>query len=192
MICGLSAILTQDEACWLLQQPDTREPNGVRDFLLIRMMLNYGLRVYELTEIRWGDVDLHSKRIIVEKSRGGKRRALSLNNTDIVLFEKWFNALNYKLNGNSFLFSTPNGKQLSGQYIINVLKRYGKRAILQRQITPSLLRHTFAINCFKDSEDIRLVQRKLGHSNIETTKNYLQTYNMPKKPVKLNITNLGQ
>ncbi len=187
--------LSDYECYWLILQPDTSEPHGIRDFLLIRSMLTYGLRIWETMQLRWSDIDFEYDHLIVNNSRGGNSRLLHLHQTDKELLQEWwtcrFGSLcNSSNDSNSHVFTSLSGSELSASYINRLLHKYGKESMIRRSVKPSVLRNTFAVNYYQSCKDLRKVQLKLGHKSIKTTKRYLQAHDFhsfPFYPLKVNL-----
>lgn len=67
------------------------------------------------------------------------------------------------------LFTTLAGRDLRTNYLRVMVKRYGHKAGIAKDIHPHLLRHTFATELYRETKNIRLVQKALGHANLATT-----------------------
>ncbi|ACB85639.1 tyrosine-type recombinase/integrase [Natranaerobius thermophilus] len=200
MIHKTNKLISEKDGYWLILQPDTSTFQGIRDFLLIRAMLNYGLRLYEVTQLKWQDIDWYNERLVVANSRGANSRMLELQKTDLEMLKEWYYA-RYEREDNSdsmdkvydyYVFTTLLGKRLTARYICKILTIYGRKSLLNQNIKPSVLRNTFAVNFYNDFQDMRKLQLKLGHENIKTTKRYLQIYdpNIAMRPMKLNIISM--
>lgn len=82
-------VLTPTEREALLRVPNPRYPTGERNRLLLRVMLNAGLRLSEALNLRWPDVDLNTGRLHVKRGKGGKDRVLWLGEEDLAALRKW-------------------------------------------------------------------------------------------------------
>lgn len=145
---------------------------SIRDRCIITILLNTGLRVQELCDIKWSDVSLGERkgRLIVQSGKGNKYREVPLNKDA----REAFFALNYKENAgestNVFYGQrgvlTPRGVQL-------MLKRVLNNSVL-KDITPHQLRHSFCKNLVDAGISLEKVAALAGHERLDTTKLYCQ------------------
>ena len=82
-------VLTSQEQAALLRQPNPRYPTGQRNHLLLKLMLDTGLRLSEAVNLRWNDVDLNTGKLVVRQGKGSKDRTLWLADDDLKLLRKW-------------------------------------------------------------------------------------------------------
>lgn len=170
----LPTILDTNEAKKLLDMPNKRYPTGVRNKAMISIMLNMGLRVSEVANLRFYDVSLNNRKLRVVNGKNGKDRDLIIPGYTLELFEKW---VNIRPESNYF-FSTLNGEKLLIRYLQAMIKRYNEKINLQKNISPHSLRHTFATEFYKQTKDIETLRKILGHSNISTTQIYVTLANI--------------
>ncbi len=169
----LPEVLTEEEQQALLAIPNSRYPTGQRNQAMLRFMLDTGLRVGEVTALRWRDLDLLSGRVEVRFGKGSRDRILWVNDRALGLLQAWRQRQVGLASGQvEQVFSTIKGKPLSTRYVQAMVKRYRERAGLQKQITPHSLRHTFATDLLRETGNIRLVQKALGHSSLANTQIY--------------------
>lgn len=159
--------LTLDEAEKLLSSIDKR--NGERDFCIITLFLNCGLRLSELCNIKILDI---RNDILVVRGKGDKDRTVYLN-------EKCIKAINTYLEvrpeiKNKFLFLSERKNHLSKRQIQHIVKKcIGNANLDTHKYTTHKLRHTAATLLYKYANvDIRTIQQILGHKNIATTTIY--------------------
>jgi integrase/recombinase XerD len=160
--------LTLEEAELLLSSIDDRR-NRDRDFCMITLFLNCGLRLSELCNIKIVDI---RKDILVVRGKGDKDRTVYLN-------DKCISAINSYLEvrpdvKENFLFLSERKIQLSKRQIQHIVKRCISNADLDtNKYTTHKLRHTAATLLYKHANvDIRTIQQILGHKNISTTTIY--------------------
>lgn len=166
-------ILTKEEQVRLLAQPNKRYPTGERNYVMLRMMLDTGLRLAETINLRWRDVDLNTGKVMVRQGKGSKDRTLWIGEADLEMLQAWRERQARDAKGKSDnMFTTLKGRKLNPAYVRAMVVRYGKRAGIDKQIGPHTLRHTFATDLYQDTSKIRLVQKALGHSNLATTQIY--------------------
>lgn len=169
-------ILTIEEVDLLLRQPGRESAKELRDKAMLELLYATGIRVSELTGLKLSDMNLqmgyircmiHGKERIVPF--GGQAKA--------ALEEYMLTARKLLLRGaeSDMLFVNCQGKAMSRQGFWKLIKLYGARAGIQKEITPHTLRHSFAVHLVENGADLRSVQEMLGHSDISTTQIYLNT-----------------
>ena len=146
------------------------ETASKRDKAIITLFLYSGLRLNELRMLDRDDIEWDERRIMVRFAKGGKWRRLSLH-------AKAAEAIAAYLKGrpdpDPALFLSRNRRRISHRAIQLMLEKFVERLALNKRITPHCLRHTFATHLYRTSgSDLRLVQRALGHSSIQTTTIY--------------------
>ena len=174
----LPEILTDDERDALLRQPNPRTPTGLRNLCMMRLMLNAGLRSSEVLNLKTGDINWITGTFKIKEGKGKKDRVLYLGENDLDLLKKWRSVKEgHKKYGPvlsevKFLFPTLEGKLVDSRYMRAMVERYANRAGIEKDIHPHTLRHTFATDIYRQTKNIRLVQKALGHSNLATTMIY--------------------
>jgi len=170
-------VLTKQESAALLRQPNPRYLTGERNRLLLSLMLNTGLRLSEAIGLQWRDLDLISGKLFVRQGKGAKDRTLWVGETDIAALRCWRDrqaqALGY---ATEHVFTTLCGSPVSGRYVQQMVKRYATRTGISKNVHPHMLRHTFATDLYRETGNIRLVQKALGHSDLSTTMIYTHIY----------------
>lgn len=167
-------VLTPTEQAALLAQPNPRYPTGERNRLLMRTMLNAGLRLSEAINLKWVDLDLMTGKLHVKRGKGGKDRILWLGEEDLEFLRHW-RERQAQVVGHApeHVFTTLNGKPLQPRYVQAMVARYAKRAGIAKRVTPHTLRHTFATDLLRECGNVELVRRALGHANLATTQVYV-------------------
>jgi integrase/recombinase XerD len=105
----------------------------------------------------------------VVQGKGKKDRILWLNEDDLELLGRWRGKRNIQ---SDLLFTTLQGEPIDDRYVRNMVKRLAKKAGIVHDIHPHTLRHTFATDIYRETKNIRLVQKALGHSDLSTTMIY--------------------
>ncbi len=173
----LPEVLTVEKQHALLAQPNSRYPTGERNRLMLSLMLNTGLRLSETTGLQWSDLDLNSGRLVVRRGKGGKDRALWVGDSDLQLLCLWRQRQSLEVQGTPVhVFTTLTGHAVSSRYVQQMVKRYAGRAGIEKDVHPHVFRHTSATDLLRESKNIRLVQRALGHSNLSTTMIYTHVH----------------
>ncbi len=170
----LPEVLTGEERILLLRQPNRRAPTGLRNRCLMQVMLDAGLRASEVLKLKVKDLDWMSGKLKVKQGKGKKDRILWLNQQALDLLKKWREKRPHQADGcpTELLFTTLDGKPLSDRYLRAMVERYAKKADLSKDVHPHTLRHTFATDLYRETKNIRLVQKALGHSGLSSTMIY--------------------
>jgi site-specific recombinase XerD len=166
-------VLTAEEQGALLKQPNPRYPTGERNQLILRMMLNAGLRLAETTALSWKDIDLGTGRLQVQRGRGARDRVLWVGDADLEALREWRERQRRDVGGiPGHVFTTLEGRPVSNRYVQAMVKRYAQKAGIGKNVHPQLLRHTFATDIYRETASIRLTQKALGHADLSTTQIY--------------------
>jgi site-specific recombinase XerD len=166
-------VLTTQEQGALLRQPNPRYPTGERNRLMLSLMLNTGLRLSEATGLRWREIDLNSGKVMVRQGKGAKDRTLWVGEDDLRRLRRWRERQAKEIAGApSHVFTTLKGSPVSNRYVQEVVKRLAQKAGIDKDVHPHMLRHTFATDLYRQTTNIRLTQKALGHSNLATTQIY--------------------
>lgn len=151
-----------------------RDSSNRHNRALLRLMLDTGLRLSEATALRWRDIDLTTGKLMVRQGKGAKDRTLWIGDEDLTMLRSWRERQAKDIAGTSpeHAFTTLEGKPLSGRYVQAMVKRYAVKAGITKDIHPHTLRHSFATDLYRQTTNIRLAQKALGHSNLATTQIY--------------------
>ncbi|GAG35984.1 unnamed protein product [marine sediment metagenome] len=169
----LPTVLTEDEQSRLLDQPNSRYPTGERNRTLLHLMLNTGLRLAEVTALKWRDLDLTTGKLMVRLGKGAKGdRTLWVAEADIERLRSWRERQAEEGRECEHVFTTLQGKPLGHRYVQRMVKRYTAKAGIDKDVSPHTLRHSFATDLYRETSKIRLVQNVLGHSDLSTTMIY--------------------
>jgi site-specific recombinase XerD len=151
---------------------------------MMQLMLSLGLRLAEVVNLRWDDIDFLSEVLMIREGKGMKDRTLFIKDNnwrgvdDKTALQKWKERQTQELGKlPEHVFTTMSkgskGNQLSDRYVQAMVRRYSKRAGISKKISPHTLRHTFATRLYKHTKDIAVVQKALGHSDLSTTMVYV-------------------
>lgn len=170
----LPVVLEIEEAKKLLDIPNKRYPTAIRNKVIISVMLNMGLRVSEVAELKVSDVNISKKKLRVVNGKGGKDRDLIIPGYTLELFEKWMAIRPV----GKYFFTTLIGGKVAIRYVQDMVKRYRQRSNIDKNITPHTLRHTFAPEFYRQTKDIETLRKILGHADISTTQIYVTLVNI--------------
>lgn len=173
----LPNVLSEDEQKRLLDQPNPRYVTGQRNHLLLKIFLDAGLRLSEATSLRWKDLDLMSGQLKVVQGKGSKDRILWLPEEDLELLQSWKQRQSEKAGKSlEYVFTAMSkgalGNKLDNRYVQDMVKRYAKKAGIEKQISPHTLRHCYGSDLLRQTKNIRMVQKALGHNQLNTTMIY--------------------
>lgn len=145
----------------------------LRDTAVIETFFATGARVYEISNITSGNIDL-STGLIRIMGKGGKERYIQIVSEDILnILKKYYTDNAEAVERSGYFFVNSRGCRYTEQSMRLMLKKYSKLAGIERNITPHMFRHSFAIYLIEEGFDVSCVQRILGHSSINTTQIYI-------------------
>ena len=171
------SILTSQEVELLLDQPKDVDLKGIRDKAMLEFAYATGMRVSEIISLNMEDLKINGKEgYIVCKSRS-KARDIPLGTMSLrALTEYVEDARPYliKTEDEQALFVNVNGTRLTRQGFWKIVKYYKEQAHITKDITPHVLRHSFATHLLQNGADLKAIQSMLGHSDISSTQVYMQ------------------
>jgi site-specific recombinase XerD len=140
---------------------------------MLRLMLDTGLRLSEAIALRWKDIDLTSGKVMVRQGKGAKDRTLWTGEDNLSALAKWRDRQARECSGNpAGVFTTKEGGELDPRYVQRMVKRYAVKAKIEKDVHPHTLRHSFATDLYRETTNIRLTQKALGHAHLSTTEIY--------------------
>lgn len=170
----LPKTLTSEQIGALLAQPDVSKPLGRRDKAMFELLYACGLRVSELSELRMSQVVLEPGYVTVH-GKGDKERLVPMGEIAVECLRDYLEngrRLLLKKGSAREVFLNARGENLSRQGIWKIIKSCALRAGITVNITPHMLRHSFATHLLENGADLRSLQVMLGHSDISTTQIY--------------------
>ena len=170
---ALPKFLDLDEVDRLLAQPDVAKPRGLRDKALISVLYATGLRVSELISLK--STNLHLREgYLTCVGKGDKERIVPIGQEAADWVQKYLAEGRPKLvpKSSPWLFVNARGGPLSRVGFWKLLKEYGLKAGITRNISPHVLRHSFATHLLDRGADLRAIQMMLGHADLSTTQIY--------------------
>ncbi|MGZ5496908.1 MAG: site-specific tyrosine recombinase XerD [Candidatus Aminicenantales bacterium] len=170
---ALPKFLTVAEAEALLQAPDEKKPQGVRDRAMLEVLYGSGLRVTELATLKIAEINLHDG-FLVCRGKGGKERIVPLGRSSCKAIRRYLDDVRPLVDtgGREELFLSRRGRPFTRQGVWKLLRQHAAKAGLSAKISPHVLRHSFATHLLERGADLRSVQLMLGHSQITTTQIY--------------------
>ncbi|MCL2426098.1 MAG: tyrosine recombinase [Oscillospiraceae bacterium] len=176
------SILSSKEIERLLDQPDVNTHKGCRDKAMFEVLYATGIRVSELISLNLDDVNLSIGFIIC---RTGKERTIPIYDSAVRAINHYlsFSRPMMTKNGEISLFVNVGGGRMSRQGFWKVMKSYLEKASISEDITPKVLRHSFAAHLLENGADLQSLQQMLGHSDITSTRAYVRVISQQLKDV---------
>ena len=170
----LPETLSEPEIARLLSAAGGKTPLEIRDRAIVELLYASGLRVSELCGARLENLDLDQGFIRVI-GKGNKQRLVPVGSGARKALQRYLQAGRPELVGKKTggeVFLSVRGRKLTNQRIWQLLVALGKRAGLDKDIHPHMLRHSFATHLLRGGADLRIIQEMLGHADISTTQIY--------------------
>jgi site-specific recombinase XerD len=147
---------------------------------IIKLLYGCGLRLSELLNLKITDIDSGNMVVHIRNSKGNKDRVVMLSNQLLQDLREYFSEYKPK----EYLIEGQGGGVYSEKSVQNVVKDAAARAGIKKQVTPHILRHSFATHLLENGTDIRYIQQLLGHSSIKTTEIYTHITDISKSKIK--------
>ena len=162
-----------NELLELFEVPDINTPLGERNRLILELLYATGIRVGELVNITLSDIQKEIK-VIHILGKGNKERIVYFNDITSQCLESYLNNGRDKLNKNNtdYLFLNSRGGKLTTRGVQDILEKIIKRTSLNKNISPHMLRNSFATHLLNEGCDLLSVQQLLGHSSLSATSIY--------------------
>ena len=178
------SILPSQEVELLLEQPKNVDLKGSRDKAMLELAYATGMRVTEIINLNCDDVNL--KEGFVTCSNQNKQRNIPIGTISAKALKEYIDnarPILVKDENEEALFVNINGKRLTRQGFWKIVKYYKEQAHISKDITPHVLRHSFATHLLQNGADLKAIQTMLGHSDISSTQVYMQFQNQGLKNV---------
>lgn len=169
------SVLTAEEVEKLLSQPKDVDLKGTRDKAMLEVAYATGMRVTEIISLNIEDVNLDEGFIFCRSAN--KQRNIPLGSISIAALREYINdarPIMIRNENEESLFVNVNGKRLTRQGFWKIVKYYKEQAHIDKDITPHVLRHSFATHLLQNGADLKAIQTMLGHSDISSTQVYAQ------------------
>ncbi len=172
----LPKFLSAEDVERLLHAPDTSTARGLRDRALIELLYATGLRVSELVALRPQDLHLDAG-YLTTTGKGDKERVVPVGDEAGAWVTRYVREARPALLGSRnsprlFVNARGGGPGITRVGFWKILKGYGKTVGISRQISPHVLRHSFATHLLERGADLRAIQMMLGHADLSTTQIY--------------------
>ena len=169
------SVLTAQEVELLLDQPKDVDLKGTRDKAMLEFAYATGMRVTEIISLNMEDVNLEEGYVVCRN--GSKERRIPLGTMSLKALKEYIEEARpvlIKDENTKALFVNINGQRLTRQGFWKIVKFYKEQAHITKDITPHVLRHSFATHLLQNGADLKAIQTMLGHSDISSTQIYMK------------------
>ncbi|MFZ2491699.1 MAG: tyrosine recombinase XerC [Thermoanaerobaculia bacterium] len=170
---ALPAVMQPSEVAFLLEQPDTSVPLGIRDAAWMELLYASGLRISEAVGIDLDDIEIRAKLVKVH-GKGSKERIVPFGSKAEAAVRAWL-AIRGELCKDveeQALFVNYRGERITTRSVRRLFDGYLHDAALRAGISPHTMRHSFATHLLNAGADLRGIQELLGHASLSTTQKY--------------------
>ncbi len=178
----MPSVLTKDETKRLINSPDSKKSK-----LMISLMYACGMRVSELVNLKFSDLEFDEKIGHIRQAKGKKDRIFNI--PDFLFSKLKKQAEKQREDKQKYLFTGPKG-QLSSRNLQKIVNNAARRAEIKKDVHCHTLRHSFATHLLENGVDIRMIQELLGHASLSTTELYTHISTVQLKKVKSPIDGL--
>ena len=168
-------VLTSNEVELLLEQPKDVDLKGIRDKAMLEFAYATGMRVTEIISLNIDDINFEEG--YVNCRHANKPRIIPLGKMSLKALKEYTEqarGILLKNDEEKALFVNVNGQRLTRQGFWKIIKYYKEQAHITKDITPHVLRHSFATHLLQNGADLKSIQTMLGHSDISSTQVYMQ------------------
>ena len=169
------SVLTSSEVALLLDQPKDVDLKGTRDKAMLEFAYATGMRVTEIISLNIEDVNLETGYATCRN--GKKERTVPIGNMSLKALKEYVLEARPTMirdDNEKALFVNVNGQRLTRQGFWKIIKYYKDQAHIDKDITPHVLRHSFATHLLQNGADLKSIQMMLGHSDILSTQIHMQ------------------
>ncbi len=175
----LPKVLSKQQIVLLL-----KEVKNLKHKLVIEMLYSTGLRLQEMINLKRVDIDFDNNTLFVRKGKGKKDRLTIISESIKLDLLKYYSQYYFKTD---YVFEGRKG-EYSKKSVQLILNKASKK--LKFRVHPHMLRHSFATHLLEQGTDIRIIQKFLGHSDLNTTEIYTKVANKNLKKIKNPLDNL--
>jgi integrase/recombinase XerD len=171
---GLPKALAEQQVTALLEAPATDHPLGLRDRAMLEVMYASGLRVSELVKLELSQVNTNQG-VVRVLGKGGKERLVPLGEEAHAWLQRYLREARPALMAGAqcpHVFVTARRAAMTRQAFWHAIRRHAAVAGISHEVSPHMLRHSFATHLLNHGADLRVVQLLLGHSDLSTTQIY--------------------
>ena len=168
--------LSIDEVTSILNQPKPQDRNGIRDSAILELIYGTGIRISELINLKISSIydEIGFIKIV---GKGNRERLVPYGSYASKAVEQYLVTEREKIRpekDGDILFLSNRKKKFSRVGLWKLIKKYARKAVIDKEVTPHTFRHSFATHLIEGGADLRTVQELLGHVSISTTQIYTQ------------------
>jgi len=170
-------VLTREEVGRMLETPDLSTPGGIRSRAILEMFYSTGIRLGEMTALKVSDLNLDEGLLRVNEGKGAKDRVVPIGKQAMAYLKAYLSEVRPKLvrQGNEeWLWISNYGTPLSKVLVGALVRQAGRKAGIEKAISPHTMRHTFATHMVQNGADVMLVSQLLGHTMLSATQIYVR------------------
>jgi len=168
--------LTEEQLEILLVMPDKSRFVGFRDYLIMLLLLDTGIRLSELAGIKLTDIKMPENEVIITEAKGGKARRVFISLKTKEALKKYLKVRG-DIPSNPYLFISSSDQPMKRRNIQERLYIYGRKARLEGvRVSPHTFRHTFAKMYIMRGGDAFSLQAILGHSTLDMVRHYVNLW----------------
>lgn len=167
--------LTIKEIEILLATPDLNTNKGLRDRAILELLYSTGLKVSELIGLEINNINFQEESLYYYSN--GEERSIPIGDIAISFLKKYLSYSREKILNDkkcNILFVNMQGSPLTRQGVWKIIKSYTKEAKIKKDITPHMIRHSFALHLLQNGADLHIVKELLGHIDISSTQIYIR------------------
>ena len=166
----LPEVTTTESILRIYDLADEAEDEPERVKIIFELLYGCALRVSELCDLNFGDLDIKSHTLRV-KGKGSKMRIVPVGQKSIEIIEEYLNITNHE-NNNEPLIKTKGGNRIYPRFVYRIINNYLSKVTDIKKKSPHVLRHSAATHMLDRGADLRAVKELLGHENLSTTQIY--------------------
>lgn len=166
-------ILSLDEVEKLLIQPNISTNKGRRDKAILEVMYATGIKVNEILSLKVSDINDSMKTIFINRGKTGERM-VPIYGEAMKCIDNYIKTVRSSIidEDTDILFLNLNGAPMTRQGLWKIIKQYAEQAQIKKDITPQIIRNSFAAHLLQNGADVKTVKELLGHSDIVSTRYY--------------------
>lgn len=172
----------------IMEQPDQSNEKGVRDFMILLIMYEAGVRVSELVNIKIEDFHMERPYYLKIVGKGKKERIIPLSKEVIIKVRNYIKVNKWERKPkNALMFPNHQNDSLSRQAVTDILKKYSDKAkrkdsnLIPNKVTPHVFRHSKAMHLLQNGVNLIYIRDFLGHSSVITTEIYAKANSKAKQ-----------
>lgn len=164
--------LTQEEVQKLIAKPTKMMFSEVRSWTIANLVISTGIRSRNVREVKVKDLDLHNRTLYLRDTKSHKPQTIYLSHSVIKILNEWLKIT--QLKGDSPLFPSVYGEELSNRSLKNIFRAYARSRGVETSL--HILRHTYARDLVKADVNPVIIKELLNHSSLETTQRYIKLF----------------